>query len=291
MKKQVINIIVLTALFVTMICSSAFASEPIVSIVMNGYDDGYTIEYSDTSKKSYAPVILLLVNGDIISDANAIIKNGTTLIPLRIVSNRLGATTKWNSETKTIDIQKSNTKIQMTIGSKNIIINGKQKKISNAPEIIGSLTYVPLRAIASAFEAEVGYVDNLLDHTSDLKVVYVQDRKEQILISEREAKKKKKNVYFNDFLPTMQESILEIWNVNVDDIDITNIHSKLNKDFVGKCIADFGEYYYIQLFNNNMEYVLVDKYNGICYPVSSYSLVLFEVAYPNCFSGWAWHYQ
>ena len=290
MTKKFVSFMLTIAIFM-MHTNSVFAANPMVTVLMNSNDDRYTVEYGDKSKTSDAPIVLLFINGDIISDADVVIKNGTTLVPLRIVSDKLGASTKWNPATKSVDIVKANTKIQMTIGSKNIVVNGKQSEIRNAPEIIDSLTYVPLRAIVSGFGAEVGYVDNLMDGRNELKAVYVQDKKEKIQITEKEAVEKAKNLYFLEFLPTMREYILETRNIDVNDINTANIHSKLNKEYTGKCIADLGEYYYIELFNQSMEYVLVDKYTGECYPVSSYSVVLFEIDSPNSFSSWALHYQ
>ena len=292
MKKQLKKIIALTALFVAMTCSSVFAAEPVVTVILHGYDYLYTVEYADTSKEVAPPVILLFVNGDIISDADAVIKNDTTLVPLRVISTRLGAVVNWNSATKTVDITKENTRIQMSIGNKNILVNGVQKQISHAPEIINSSTYVPLRAIASAFGAEVGYSDELLSYSNDLKMVYVQDRKEPIQISASQAIEIATNTYFNDFLPGMRDYIMETHNIDVYNINPDNIqYSSFGKEYFGRYYADFGQYYYIELFNGGVEFALVDKYDGTCYPVSSYSMIQFEINSPNCFEGWGWYYQ
>lgn len=95
-----------------------FAANPIVSVSCHGYDEGYSIQYSDKSKDCSAPVILLFVNGEVVSDADAIIKNGTTLVPLRIVSDKLGAVTNWDPVSRSVEITKGNIKIKLTIGKK-----------------------------------------------------------------------------------------------------------------------------------------------------------------------------
>lgn len=273
--------------------NNVFAANPIVSISSHGYDDGYNIKYNYNykSKDCTAPVILLFVNGNVISDADAIIKNGTTLVPLRIISDELGAIVKWNSVSKSVEITKGNISIKLTIDNKIMEINGVKTELINPPEIINSLTYVPLRAIAYGFGTDVGYVDNLLDYTNDLKIVYVQDENKNIMVTEDEAIKKAEDLYFNNFLPTMREYILEVWNVDVSTVNSSNISEKLNMDYVGRYKANLGEYYYIQLFENGGDAVLVDKYDGSCYPVVSYSLAMLNINNVNNYGGWGLQYQ
>lgn len=283
---------VILSAMVCMVCSNVvFAANPMVKVLMNSNDDGYTVECGEQSKTSDVPIILLFLNGDVVFDADVIIKNGTTMVPLRMIGDRLGVSTKWNAETKSIDMVKSDTNIKMTIGSNKMVVNGKEIQIQHAPEVSDGFTYVPLRAIATGFGADVGYVPHLTDHGNILKAVYVQDKKDAIQISEQEAIEKAKNLYFQEFLPTMQSYLLETRNVDVKEVNPTNIQSKLQKTYTGKCIADFGEYYEIELFDKGMEYVLVDKYTGQCYPVSGYSVVLFEIGEANGFSSWGLHYQ
>lgn len=293
MKKQIIRLVSLAVLFATMICSNVFAADPVVSVMLNGYDYSYTVEYSDgTTKEVTPPVILLFVNGDIISDADAVIKNDTTLVPLRVISNKLDADVTWYESSKTIGITKGNSYIQMEIGDPYITIDGIQWKISQAPEIINSSTYVPLRAIATAFGSEVGYIGDFFDYKSDVKIVTVQDRKEPVQISDREAAEIAINTYFDVFLPGMAEYLWENHNIDVSNINKDNIqYSDLGKTYFGRYYADFGQYYCIELFELSSEYMLVDKYDGTCYPVSGYSMVEFQIEPPGYFNGWSWYYQ
>ena len=291
MKKQFMKVLTCTVLFAAMICSSVFAAEPRVRVTLHGYDAGYTVDYPDVSKEVSVP-ILLFVNGDIVSDANAVIQNGTTLVPLRVVSNRLGAEVSWDSATRTVYITKGYTDIEMTIGNRNIWVNGVQQQITNAPQIIESSTYVPLRAIATAFGADIGFFNEIYDGPSATRVVYVQDRTEVVQISPEEAIEIATNIYFYDFLYSMRDYILENHNVDVYDITPDNIqYSRFGKEYFGRYFADVGHYYYIELFTGGVEFALVDKYDGTCYPVSAYSMVEFEVFAPGDYSGWGWYYQ
>lgn len=288
--KKIINVGIVINMLITSIVD-VFAANPIVSVSNHGYDDGYKIEYSDKQKDCMAPIVLLFVNGDIVSDADAIIKNGTTLVPLRLVGDKLGATVSWDSVSRSVKITKGYININLTIGNKIIEINGTNTELTNPPEIINSLTYVPLRAIVTGFGSDVGYVDNLLDYTNDLKIVYVQDKDRKITITEDEAIKKAEDLYFNKFLPTIREFVLEGWNVDVNTVNSSNISEKLNMNYVGRCKANLGEYYYIQLFENSGDAVLVDKYDGTCYPVVSYSLMMLDINNINDYDSWGLQYQ
>lgn len=55
---------------------------------------------ADENIKKTDSAVLLFVNGDIISDADPVIQNGTTLVPLRVISNELGAEISWNDDEK-----------------------------------------------------------------------------------------------------------------------------------------------------------------------------------------------
>ena len=100
---------------------------------------------------------LLFVNGDLISDADVIIENETALVPLRVISEKLNASVKWNSKTKVAEIQKGNVSISVPIGKKYINVNGKTIETGVESKIINSLTYVPLRTISYCFGVDVEF--------------------------------------------------------------------------------------------------------------------------------------
>lgn len=85
----------------------------------------------------------------------AIIKSGSTLVPLRGIFESLGATVQWNQSTKTIDASKGNTKIWLKIGSKTTKVNGKTVTIAVPAQIVNGSTLVPLRFISEVLGANV----------------------------------------------------------------------------------------------------------------------------------------
>ena len=238
-------------------------------------EDGLEIEYDDgTVKYADDNAMLMMINGDLISNANIIIKNGTTLVPLRIISEQLKADVAWNARTKTITIVKGSNTIEMKVGNKSAKLNHKSFKMNVAPQIINGYTYVPIRAVAECFNADVGYVTEI---RPKVRIVWVQDKSKTVKVSKSEAIKKATDLYFNDFLPEMRDYVLEYWHIDVNNITPSNIGEKSYFKYSGKCLADLGEYYYVEVLENAVG-VLVDKYNGACYPVGGYSLVYLSIS-------------
>lgn len=87
------------------------------------------------------------VNGSILQDAEAILKDGSTLLPVRSVGNALGGEVVWDNATKTASIDKEGTIVTITIGQREIVVNGAKQQISTPAQIVSGRTYVPLRAL------------------------------------------------------------------------------------------------------------------------------------------------
>lgn len=85
------------------------------------------------------------------------IEKGTTMVPLRAISENLGAQVDWNSETKGITITKNGSKVELTVGNQIGRINGTAKSIAVAPAIVDGSTMVPLRFIGEALSCQVGW--------------------------------------------------------------------------------------------------------------------------------------
>ena len=81
-----------------------------------------------------------------------------TLAPLRFVSEALGATVDWQEESGQISLTLGTQEIILTPGSTDVLLNGEYTTIDCAPEIQPpGRTFVPLRFISEAFNAQVDY--------------------------------------------------------------------------------------------------------------------------------------
>ncbi|ADZ84896.1 copper amine oxidase N-terminal domain-containing protein [Cellulosilyticum lentocellum] len=123
--------------------------------------------------------VKIIVNGEEVKSTVAPIqKNSTTLVPLRLVSEKLGAEVKWYPEYRGITISKSDVTLTMSIGDKNLNIwnssTQKEKDIalSVAPQQISGVTMVPLRAISEGLGCEIAYENGVINIISSVEETY-----------------------------------------------------------------------------------------------------------------------
>lgn len=100
------------------------------------------------------------VNGqDTSLDAAPFIKNetGRAMVPLRFVSEQMGARVDWLRETRQVRITYNETTILLTIGSHVVLVNGLPVEIDSPAEIVNGRTYVPLRFVSEALGATAAW--------------------------------------------------------------------------------------------------------------------------------------
>lgn len=117
--------------------------------------------------------ISIYVNGNKLStDVPPQIIDGSTLVPLRVIFEALGATVEWNQETKTVYSTLGDTSIRLTIGEKNLYKGDHAYAISlSVPaQIIDGRTMVPVRAISESFGFHV-------DWYKEIRTISIKDNK------------------------------------------------------------------------------------------------------------------
>ncbi|WP_080833707.1 copper amine oxidase N-terminal domain-containing protein [Cohnella massiliensis] len=85
----------------------------------------------------------------------AVTINGSTMVPMRAIFEKLGAEIKWNGETRTVTATKGNTVIILTLDRDIAIINGNPVKLTAKAQSINGNTMVPLRFVSEALGAAV----------------------------------------------------------------------------------------------------------------------------------------
>ena len=85
------------------------------------------------------------------------VENGTTLVPLRMISETLGADVSWNATQRQATIQTAAYTVVFTIDSEYYKVNGASKSLANPARIKNDRTMVPIRAFAESIGAVVGY--------------------------------------------------------------------------------------------------------------------------------------
>ena len=91
-------------------------------------------------------------------DAIPYITEGRTLIPIRVIAEKLGANVEWKEATKEVKFTKGTDTVILTIGSKTVSINGKATTLDVPAGIKDSRTFVPLRFVSEALGATVAWV-------------------------------------------------------------------------------------------------------------------------------------
>src|SRR5690606_924081 len=97
--------------------------------------------------------------------------NGSIMVPMRELFEKLGAKIEWNSSIKTIKAQKNDTKISITINSDTATVNGKKVALSEPAKVINGATMVPLRFVSESLGSKVYWYNEIST------VVIVPERK------------------------------------------------------------------------------------------------------------------
>lgn len=90
-------------------------------------------------------------------DAKPFLQNSTTMVPVRFVTDKLGASVSWHSQTSTVSIEKGSTDIKLVIDNPSALVNGARYHLDNAPTLRDGRTMVPLRLISEHLGANVGW--------------------------------------------------------------------------------------------------------------------------------------
>ncbi len=84
-----------------------------------------------------------------------VIENGRTLIPIRALSETIGATVGWEDATQQITITEGETKIVMYLDNPNATVNGETVVLDAPPATRSDRTMVPLRFASESLGLEV----------------------------------------------------------------------------------------------------------------------------------------
>lgn len=100
------------------------------------------------------------VNSNVVSlDVAPLVKNNSTFLPFRFVSEQLGAQVEYDSQDKSVAVYYQDKYIKLFINKKDYILNGERKQASVAPYITNNRTLVPVRLISESIGFTVDYDD------------------------------------------------------------------------------------------------------------------------------------
>ena len=124
--------------------------ESTVDTNVNNYNSG-------TSEEK----IKVYVNGRrILFDADPMLVNGRTMVPVRAIFEALGATVTWDNNTRTAVGVLGDTTIKITIDQAYLLKNGEQVSLDSPALLSSGRTYVPVRAIAESYNCNVDWIND-----------------------------------------------------------------------------------------------------------------------------------
>jgi lysophospholipase L1-like esterase len=123
--------------------------------------------YLTVQKREANVPISVVVNGtELISKFKPILVQNRTYVPLREITEALGATVTWDAKTQTATIKQDGRTVAITIGATTLAVNGAKVKLNAQPAFLQkvgkeSKTYLPLAALSEGLEFQVVYRDSL----------------------------------------------------------------------------------------------------------------------------------
>ena len=110
------------------------------------------------SDKERIPPITVYLNGiELYFDAEPVIMDNRTMVPMRKIFEVLGADVAWNGDEGKVTADKGGAGIELTIGSDTAFINGDAKRLDAPAVILNDRAYVPLRFVSEAFNCDVNW--------------------------------------------------------------------------------------------------------------------------------------
>lgn len=118
----------------------------------------------DGKKHKVVEVPVVMDGKPIYLDIPTFIHKDYTFVPIRFIAEYYGAEVKWDQKTKTATVTQKNKEIKMSINSKYVYIDGKEKILDSViiPKLVtfsnnDSRTMVPLRFISETLGYKVGW--------------------------------------------------------------------------------------------------------------------------------------
>ncbi|OEF97490.1 stalk domain-containing protein [Desulfuribacillus alkaliarsenatis] len=96
-------------------------------------------------------------------DVPPVIREGRTLVPVRAITEGLGAEVQWDQELKKITITKDGKEIILFLDSAEVIVNGEAYQLEVPAQLTNNRTLVPLRFVSEILGESVDYEDQTGD--------------------------------------------------------------------------------------------------------------------------------
>ncbi|UKS30353.1 stalk domain-containing protein [Paenibacillus sp. HWE-109] len=86
-----------------------------------------------------------------------VIRNGSTLTPLRAIFEAMGATVEYEAATRSVTAKKGGTTVKLTLDQKTVYVNGQARQLDEAAQLVNGYTLAPARFVGETFGGTVGW--------------------------------------------------------------------------------------------------------------------------------------
>src|SRR5665647_1576656 len=100
---------------------------------------------------------ILINDTKLTGEAPYITKDGSTVVPLRVITTAFGAVLAYDAPTKTIGLKYNDHNLSLTIDNKMANVDGKSIEMNTAPQLHNGTTMVPVRFITENFGATITF--------------------------------------------------------------------------------------------------------------------------------------
>lgn len=108
------------------------------------------LTFSQIDAQSSKKIHVTVGNKEVRFTNDPIIENGHTLVEFRPIFEALGLKIVWDSVEQQVIGEKKGLQIILTIGSDTAIVNGHEKQLDVAPQIVNGRTIIPIRFVGES---------------------------------------------------------------------------------------------------------------------------------------------
>lgn len=112
-------------------------------------------KFSEMGIKALPVENILVKNRDIKFDTPPVIHEGRILIPVRAISEAMGALVSWDQEKRTVTVDNGKNVIVFDIDGGKTVVNGTEMQIDVSAQVMNHRTMVPMRFIAEKLGLKV----------------------------------------------------------------------------------------------------------------------------------------
>ncbi len=125
---------------------------------ISAYGQELALRYDGAVHKYTGNIYKLIVNDETVTtDIPPVIINDRSLVPVRAIFEKLGATVTWDSKSQMVSVSYNGSKVELKINDYNAVIDGTKVKMEVPAKIINDRTMVPARFVGEQLNMEVGF--------------------------------------------------------------------------------------------------------------------------------------